>query len=343
MMSQISPQTFQWKNIENQLFGTFAANLIMLSQGCIFGWASPALSKLTSGSTHLQSGALTREQSAEDAIKYYKGYRGLSDEEHYALYKECERFKSIAYEHKAGEKCQISDFFTNSAIKGLSIGVALHIFAQFSANSTITTYAVIIFQNAGTAVDPFVSSIILAIALFFGSLSTTYLADRLGRKVLNIISLTGSAIGLLGTAQYHYLYLHDYDLQAYQWMPVASLSFVVFISSAGTMPLAIVCSVENLPLKIRTVGMSIIAFSSSIAAFISVKFFPILLDMLSLYGCLIIYGIGSIVGAFFVHFFLEDTNGKSLDCVCIKESHARNNYNTFNTHSSRIPLVLNRK
>lgn len=136
-------------------------------------------------------------------------------------------------------------------MKGLGIGLALHIFAQFSANNTITTYAVMIFQNAGTSLDSFASSIGLAIALIFGSLSTTYLADRMGRKVLNIVSLTGSAIGLLGTALYHYLYLHDYDLSAYNWMPVVNLSFVVFISSAGVMPLALVCSIENLPSKVH--------------------------------------------------------------------------------------------
>lgn len=107
-----------------------------------------------------------------------------------------------------------------------------------------------IFEKVGKSVDPYISSIILAVALIFGSLATTYLADILGRRLLNIVSLFGSACGLLSMSLYHYLYVKDYDLSAFTWVPVISLSFVIFISSAGIVSLAFVCSVENLPTKV---------------------------------------------------------------------------------------------
>lgn len=107
-----------------------------------------------------------------------------------------------------------------------------------------------IFEKVGKSVDPYISSIILAVALIFGSLSTTYFADIIGRRVLNIGSLFGSACGLLSMSLYHYLYVNDYDLSAFHWVPVISLSFVIFISSAGIVSLAFVCSVENLPTKV---------------------------------------------------------------------------------------------
>lgn len=137
-----------------------------------------------------------------------------------------------------------------AALKGLGIGFALAIIAQLPANFILINYAVMIFEKVGQSVDPYISSIILAVALILGSLATTYLADILGRRVLNLVSLLGSAIGLLAMSLYYYLYVNGYDLSAFSWVPVISLSFVIFISSAGIVTLACVCSVENLPTKV---------------------------------------------------------------------------------------------
>lgn len=137
-----------------------------------------------------------------------------------------------------------------NAMKRLGTGVAMTIFSQFSANFTIISYSVTIFKTAGTAMDPYVSSIICAMALILGSLLSTYLVDILGRKKLCVISLVGAAIGLFTMSIYYYLYLHDYDLSAFTLIPVVSLSFVVVCSSSGIVPLSIFCSVENLPTKV---------------------------------------------------------------------------------------------
>lgn len=61
--------------------------------------------------------------------------------------------------------------------------------------------------------------------------------------------------------------------------------------------------------------MMIIGSSLSIAAFTSLKLFPILMEKFELYGCLIIYGSCCIVGAVFVLLFLQETNGLSIDEV----------------------------
>lgn len=139
---------------------------------------------------------------------------------------------------------------TKPSMKGLGIGFALSCFGQITGVFTILTYAVMIFEKAKTSIDPHICSIILAIALISGSLTTTYLADKLGRKVLNFISMLGSGIGLLSLSLYHYLYAEGYNLSAFEWVPVVSLSFVIFISASGVLPLTIICTVENLPPKV---------------------------------------------------------------------------------------------
>lgn len=150
---------------------------------------------------------------------------------------------------------KIAFFFVvnGPALKGLAKAVILTALSTFTANYTLINYSVMIFEKADTCLDPYLQSIFLAIALISGSLSTTYFADILGRKTLCIISFLGSAVGLLSLSLYHYLHLKCYDLSAFTWIPVISLSFVIFISAAGIMPMSMICGVEYLPSKVCTI------------------------------------------------------------------------------------------
>lgn len=70
--------------------------------------------------------------------------------------------------------------------------------------------------------------------------------------------------------------------------------------------------IEHLHFQVRTFGMIIVSSSVSIFSFTSLKLLPILMEAIDLYGCMMIYGTGCIIGAFFVLFVLEETSGQSL-------------------------------
>lgn len=142
------------------------------------------------------------------------------------------------------------------ALKGLSIGISLILFQQFSANFPIVCYSVMIYKKVESSIDPYTSSIITAVSLLCGSLASAYLADLCGRKLLNIISFLGSAAGLFTVALYQYLQLNGYDLSSYQWIPVVCLSLCIFISSAGITPLSILCCLEYTPPNVRMAHIS---------------------------------------------------------------------------------------
>lgn len=137
-----------------------------------------------------------------------------------------------------------------NAIKGLAIGIALTTFVQLTANYAIINYAVITFAKAKTNFSANTSSTILAVSLTIGSIATIYLADTFGRKFLNFVSLLGSAFGLLIVSVYHYVNLNGFDVSSFTWIPTVFLSFVIFISSAGIIPLSLVCRFVSLPIKI---------------------------------------------------------------------------------------------
>lgn len=113
------------------------------------------------------------------------------------------------------------------------------------------SYAVLIFEKSGSTIDPYLSSIVMAILQIAGNVCTTQLVESIGRKILVVTSLVGSATGLATLSFYSYLNHNGYDLANYYWLPVASLSFAVFISSVGISSLVGVCTVENLPIKVR--------------------------------------------------------------------------------------------
>lgn len=134
------------------------------------------------------------------------------------------------------------------ALKGLGVGIGLSVFAQLTSNYIIMVYAVMIYNKMGTSLDSNISTYITAVAMIFGSIATTYLADKLGRKLTNLISISGSAIGLFLTSAYYYINLNYFSLP--EWIPIASLSWVICSSSAGIYPLIQICTVEYLPKKV---------------------------------------------------------------------------------------------
>lgn len=138
-----------------------------------------------------------------------------------------------------------------AAVKGMLRGGILSALAYLTGYLVFTTYAVVIFQEAGaTNIDPYVASIALAVLQLIGILCTTSLSDTLGRKALLIISLLGSALGLFTFALYSYLRKRGYDVIPFEWVPVISLSFVIFVASAGVVPLMFLSMVEHIPSKV---------------------------------------------------------------------------------------------
>lgn len=137
------------------------------------------------------------------------------------------------------------------ALKGLLIAFALSCFNIATAVFVTITYASHIIQMTGIEIDAKYGSILFAVMQILGNVCTTQLTERVGRKFLLIVSLLGSAIGLMIFSGYFYLVDMGHDLRAYQLVPFISISFVVFIGTAGIITLAGVCAVENLTPKVN--------------------------------------------------------------------------------------------
>lgn len=112
---------------------------------------------------------------------------------------------------------------------------------------------------------------------------------------------------------YLYCELHDYDVSYFGWVPVTSLAFDILIASIGIIPLTLICLVEVLPTKIRSFGLTVGTVAINCCSFIVVKFFPLLIQIIHLYGCMFVFAGSCFVGLLYIILFMEETKGKNLD------------------------------
>lgn len=118
---------------------------------------------------------------------------------------------------------------------------------------SMLNYTARIFELSGSSLSPNVSSIIVAAVQILGSLCSVLLVERLGRKFLLIVSLLGCAFGVSVLGTYTYLkslgveFILDPKLQ---WIPLASFSFVMFISNWGYMTIMFLYIAEVTPQKV---------------------------------------------------------------------------------------------
>lgn len=142
----------------------------------------------------------------------------------------------------------------HNALKGLIIGVILSFLHNATGISILLTYAGYILSKSEVGnrsnEEIYTFTIILGAFQLAGPLCTTHLADKLGRKKTMIVSLLGSAIGQMVLAVFALLHKLEYNLTAFNWIPVTSMSFVIFIGALGVIPLSTLCTLEILPRKV---------------------------------------------------------------------------------------------
>lgn len=123
--------------------------------------------------------------------------------------------------------------------------------SQFSGTFTLCNYAATIFRESGSTIDPNMSAIVMGTMQVCGTYCASRVVDSMGRKKLLLISTSGGAVGLAVTGVYSYLAKHNYDVSAFNFLPVVSLSFFIFISAIGIIPVPYVLVSEVIPQKVR--------------------------------------------------------------------------------------------
>lgn len=141
--------------------------------------------------------------------------------------------------------------------------------------------------------------------------ASTLLIDRLGRKLLLIISASVMSLCLASLGTYFYL-KQNMDLSNYALVPVACVALFIIVFSIGFGPIPWLMIGELFPNKVKGIAGSISAAFNWSLAFTVTKLFQ---NMLNLFGNGTTFGIFAIIcalGTAFVYFTVPETKGKSI-------------------------------
>ncbi|MGL4851063.1 MAG: sugar porter family MFS transporter [Phocaeicola sp.] len=189
----------------------------------------------------------------------------------------------------------------------LFIGIVLAIFQQWCGINVIFNYAHEIFSAAGYAVsDVLMNIVITGVTNLLFTLVAIYTVDRWGRRALMYIGSVG--LGLI------YLLLglfYHFQLTGLPMLLLVVLAIACYAMSLA--PMVWVILSEIFPARIRGAAMALSTFFLWVASFLLTYTFPLLNQWLQASGTFWVYGTICFMGFLFIHFFLPETKGKSLE------------------------------
>lgn len=130
------------------------------------------------------------------------------------------------------------------SLKGLGTGLCLTSIVVMSGTFAITTYASKVFKESNVDFDANLSAIIMGVLQLLGTSVSSVLIDSWGRRKVFGLACTLSGAALLVFGVFAYLSVGGLDLSSFYWIPVASVSFYIFVSGAGMRPFPFVYTAE---------------------------------------------------------------------------------------------------
>uniref|UniRef100_A0A182STD7 Major facilitator superfamily (MFS) profile domain-containing protein n=1 Tax=Anopheles maculatus TaxID=74869 RepID=A0A182STD7_9DIPT len=224
---------------------------------------------------------------AEQSLMFY---RNIPDERHRTVEftTEFDEMRSFILTESTQSRICWADFTTPEAKRGLFIGVFVMALNQFSGIFAILTYAGTIFQMSGTGIDPNVALVLVAVINICGNLTSFAIIDRVGRKILLLLSATGVGLALAVLGVHSYLLTIGYDLRGVEWLPVLALAMTLFLAAIGITNVPFFIVPEVMPAKLRSIGSTISATLLCMFAFVCVKLYPILMESIHIHGALVL-------------------------------------------------------
>lgn len=199
-----------------------------------------------------------------------------------------------------------------AARKGIFIGVVLVAVNQLSGLFSFLNYTADVFVEAGSSFSPNTSAVIVGVLLCCGSLVSVNIIDRFTRRFLYSLSTAGNIVGLLSMGIYSYCKANG-DVTGFQFVPLASLSLVIFASSAARLPLTYVIMAEIMPQNIRSFGVSVCTTVNWILCFLMLRFFSTAVEILHFHNFMFIFSAVTTFGIIFVLSYVPETKNRSFE------------------------------
>ncbi|KAH8319051.1 hypothetical protein KR067_006030, partial [Drosophila pandora] len=258
-------------------------------------------------------------KEAEYSLRYYRNIRSysvkdLNEDLQYELKKLKDTEKTdIDDSSDDSNAVTWADFAEPKIRKSFLIGFGLLVFNQLCGCFTMLNYTAVIFEQAGASLQPTVAAIIVGVIQVLGNYVSTMLVERLGRKILLIVSAVGISLSQGVMATYSYCQMKQYQVESFSWVPVVAFSFMIFVAALGLMSLPFLVISELMPQRLRSTANMILMSVLWVISTCTIKLMPIFTDWLGMHGTVYMFASFSFGAALFVAIFLPETKGKTVE------------------------------
>lgn len=246
----------------------------------------------------------------EDAINALARLRGKSTT---SVQKEADEMQATV-DAAFRTQTTLADLFKVKAnFKALLFTCALVSFQQLTGINVVLIYAEGIFKSTGTSLSTSLSTIILGVVQVLASAVTPLVIERLGRRILLVISGVGTAVTLGALGLFFFLkdVQHD-DVESISWLPVVSLVIYISLYSIGWGPLPWAVMGEMFASDVKAKASGITVFVCWGLAFIITKFFSNIETVFGTHTAFWIFSACCVIAVLFAVLILPETKGKSL-------------------------------
>jgi len=250
---------------------------------------------------------LMKKHRNEDAKKALQYYRGSS----YNIWKEMQDLDRDISE-STQTKVSIRDLISSKGTRrALIIALGVMIFQQLSGINAVIFYSGDIFKAAGSTLDPKVATIIVGVVQVVVTYISSTVVDRVGRKVLLLLSasIMGLCLAILGL--YFCLKKGD-DVSSIGWLPLLCVTVYIVMFSLGFGPLPWLMMGEVFAPNVKGAASSIAVCTNWTLTFVVTFSFGKLVDGLGEDWTFWLFAIICGIATMFIYFLVPETKGKTL-------------------------------
>lgn len=206
-------------------------------------------------------------------------------------------------------------FATKGNRKALLMVEVIAITQRASGISAIMAYLSITLPEEGP-LSPNDCVMITGIVSYFSIFMSTSLVDRSGRRPLLLISSAGGAVFMFLAALWFYLDEKTaVAAREVSWVPFVALVGYNFFFCIGLGPLQTTIQGEVFPTNIKGRASGITAIILAFVSFGSNMTYFAIAENLGMYMNYVIFAVSCAIAALFVHFWLVETKGKTLNQI----------------------------
>lgn len=107
----------------------------------------------------------------------------------------------------------------------------------------------------------------------------------------------------------------QWNVETYNWIPIASFSFVLFTASLAILTLPFTVIGEIMPESIKEFGVTFCNTFISICAFLTMKFLPFLNESLGFHGSMFLFAGFCLFSALFIILYMPETKARSYEQI----------------------------